>query len=140
MKPNRSLTEALETARLPEAALAFVNAGAPVARVQLVGFTPDRKPESSVAAGLLAHVPKASMEAPSAEDKPLVLPPGPVSMTFRVPADLPEALLRASMARKLRRLRPWTQQDIVTEAVREWLERNPEGLGRADTGGGKGGD
>ena len=48
-------------------------------------------------------------------------------MTFRVPADLPEALLRASMARKLRRLKPWTQQDIVTEAVREWLERNSGG-------------
>ncbi|MGE3312803.1 MAG: hypothetical protein AB7O66_22770 [Limisphaerales bacterium] len=68
------------------------------------------------------------MQPRSAEDAPPVLPPGPVSMTFRLPADLPEALLRASMARKLRRLRPWTQQDIVTAAVREWLNRNPEDL------------
>jgi hypothetical protein len=139
MKSNRSLTEALETAQLPEAALAFVNAGAPVARVQLVGPTSDPKPESRVAAGNLT-VPKTSMHLPSAEDAPPVLPPGPVSMTFRVPADLPEALLRASMARKLRRLKPWTQQDIVTTAIREWLERNPEGLGGEMLAGGKGGD
>jgi hypothetical protein len=61
-------------------------------------------------------------------------------MTFRVAADLPDALLRVSMARKLRRLKPWTQQDIVTTAVREWLERNSEGLGGGMLAGGKGGD
>lgn len=123
MKPNRSLTEALESARLPEAALAFVNAGATIARVQLVDPTSGLKPESPVAAGNVT-VPKASMQPTSAEGAPPALPPGPVSMTFRVPADIPEALLRASMVRKLRRLRPWTQQDIVTAAVRQWLERN----------------
>lgn len=126
MKPNRSLTEALETARLPEAALAFVNAGAPVGRVQLVGATTDGKPESPVEVGRLAQVPRRPMEPRTAEGAPPVLPPGPVSMTFRMPANLPETLLRVSMSRKLRRAKPWTQQDIVTAAVREWLERNEE--------------
>lgn len=125
MKPNRSLTEALESARLPEAALAFVNAGATIARVQLVDPTSGLKPESPVAAGNMT-VPKTLMQPTSTESAPPALPPGPVSMTFRVPADIPEALLRVSMARKLRRLKPWTQQDIVTEAIRNWLCTNGE--------------
>lgn len=127
MKPNRSLTEALESARLPEAALAFVNAGAPVARVQLVGATTDGKPESPVEAGRLDHVRRRPMETRTAEGAPPLLPSGPVSMTFRLPADLPETLLRVSMSRKLRRAKPCTQQDIVTTALREWLDRNADG-------------
>ena len=127
MKPNRSLTEALETARLPEAALAFVNAGAPAPRAQPASPDLTTKPETPVAARLLTNAPRTSTVTTGAEDVPSALPPGPVSMTFRMPADLPEALLRISMARKLRRLRPWTQQDIVTEAVKEWLDRNSDG-------------
>jgi hypothetical protein len=45
-------------------------------------------------------------------------------MTFRLPAELPSARLRAAMERKLRGEPPCTQQDIVAQAVREWLERN----------------
>ena len=44
--------------------------------------------------------------------------------TFRLPAELPSVLLRVAMERKLRGERPCTQQDIVAQAVREWLERN----------------
>jgi len=44
-------------------------------------------------------------------------------MTFRLPAELPDALLRASMDRKLRHVAPWTQQDIVAEALEAWLNR-----------------
>jgi len=45
-------------------------------------------------------------------------------MTFRLPAELPAALLCAAMERKLRGEIPCSQQDIVAQAVREWLERN----------------
>lgn len=121
MKPTRNLSEALQAARLPEVALAFVNAGAPAPRAQPTSPDADPKPETPVPAALVPNVPRMSIGSPSAEGTPPVLPPGPVSMTFRMPADLPEALLRASMTRKLRRLKPWTQQDIVTEAIREWL-------------------
>ena len=127
MKPMRSLSEALETARLPEAALAFVNTGAPAPRVQPASPDSDTKREPPMAARLVTNVPRTSTVTEPAEDVPAALPPGPVSMTFRLPADLPEALLRVSMARKLRRLKPWTQQDIVTVAVREWLDRNSDG-------------
>ena len=47
-----------------------------------------------------------------------------VSMTFRVPAELPGTLLRASADRKARRIRPFTQQEIMTEALSQWLKRN----------------
>lgn len=47
-----------------------------------------------------------------------------VSMTFRVPAELPSALVRASADRKARRIRPFTQQEILSEALVQWLKRN----------------
>jgi hypothetical protein len=33
-----------------------------------------------------------------------------------------EALSQASAERKLKRLAPYTQQDIIGEALRQWLE------------------
>ncbi len=45
-------------------------------------------------------------------------------MSFRLPAELPVALMRASMERKLRREKPFTQQEMVAQAVHEWLRRN----------------
>lgn len=51
-----------------------------------------------------------------------------VSMTFRLPADLPGRLIQVSAERKVRRETPFSQQDIVAEALREWLAaRDPGG-------------
>jgi hypothetical protein len=47
-----------------------------------------------------------------------------VSMTFRLPADLPAQLIRASAERRVTRELPASQQDIVAEALRDWLRRN----------------
>lgn len=47
-----------------------------------------------------------------------------VSMSFRLPEGLLEALLRAASERKIKRLRPFTQQEIVAEALSGWLKRN----------------
>jgi len=44
-----------------------------------------------------------------------------VSMTFRLPADLPGRLIQISAERKVRREAPFSQQDIVAQALREWL-------------------
>jgi hypothetical protein len=49
--------------------------------------------------------------------------PGSVSMTFRLPADLAARLIRAATERKLNRQRPFTQQEIVTEALSGWLSK-----------------
>lgn len=47
-----------------------------------------------------------------------------VSMTFRLPAEIPAALVKASADRKVRRERPYTQQEMVARALSEWLEKS----------------
>lgn len=61
--------------------------------------------------------------------RPAVEPPGPaprglVSLSVRVQASLAECLLKVAFERRLQRQRPHSQQDIVTQAVRQWLKRN----------------
>lgn len=48
-----------------------------------------------------------------------------INQTYRIPSDLAEAILRASMERKLKKAVPYTQQDIVAEALKQWLVNNP---------------
>ena len=48
---------------------------------------------------------------------------GIVSMTFRLPAKLAGQLDTVAAERKERRERPFNQQDIVAEALRQWLTR-----------------
>ncbi len=45
-----------------------------------------------------------------------------VSLTARVPAEIPLRLLRVSTERKISKVRPCTQQEIVAEALMEWLD------------------
>ena len=60
---------------------------------------------------------QATTDSPRIEDHP-------VSMTFRLPADLPGILVQVSAARKVRRQSPFSQQDIVAQALREWLTKH----------------
>jgi hypothetical protein len=46
-----------------------------------------------------------------------------ISVTFRLPADLAGKLLEASLRRKLRREEPFTQRDIIAEALLDWLKK-----------------
>ena len=46
------------------------------------------------------------------------------SMTVRLPADIPPKLLRAATDRKIAKQRPFTQQEIVAEALAQWLRKN----------------
>ena len=128
MNPKRTMSQALHTANLSAEAAAFVAAGAvgtTVASPPPPGPSPD--PHVSI---LPVAVPAA---APMSRESGFVHSPlpaerrAPVSMTFRLPAELPSALLRVAMERKLRGERPFTQQDIVAEALRAWLEQNAGG-------------
>lgn len=47
-----------------------------------------------------------------------------VSATFRLPANIPPVLLKASSERKIKKIQPYTQQDIVAEALTVWLKKN----------------
>ena len=127
MNPKRTMSQALHSVNLSAAAAAFVAAGAagnPVASIRPPELAPDSR----------ASLPPVPMPpaAPESESRALAfshspLPAerrAPVSMTFRLPAELPAALLRVAMERKLRGESPCTQQDIVAQAVREWLERH----------------
>ena len=50
--------------------------------------------------------------------------PGMVGLTTRIPAEISMALMAASMQRKIQRQTPFRHQDIVTEAITEWLRKN----------------
>ena len=55
------------------------------------------------------------------EESPL---PIRVPQTYRLPQRLVEDLARAAMERKIKRRKPWSQQDIVAEAIGEWLSQH----------------
>ena len=55
------------------------------------------------------------------EESPL---PIRVPQTYRLPQRLVEDLARAAMERKIKRRKPWSQQDIVAEAIGEWLSHH----------------
>jgi hypothetical protein len=125
MNPKRTMSQALHSVNLSAEAAAFVAAGA---AGRAVAATPPPAPAPAARVNLSpVTMPPA---APAASESAFVHSPlpadrrAPVSMTFRLPAELPSALLRVAMERKLRGEPPCTQQDIVAQAVREWLERN----------------
>ena len=47
-----------------------------------------------------------------------------VSQTYRLPRSLVNTLSRAANERKIARISPWSQQDIVAEALAMWLRTN----------------
>jgi hypothetical protein len=53
------------------------------------------------------------------------LPPsagrGRITVTVRLEPDVAEALSQASAERKMKRLEPYTQQDIIGDALKQWL-------------------
>ena len=69
---------------------------------------------------LASKKPAAARKAPTVAAPPAVL----VSQTYRLPADLIKELTITAVARKLERTPPWSQQDIVAEALREWLHKH----------------
>ena len=122
MNTKRTMSQALQTNNLGAEALAFVAAGAVTA--------PTTKSESAQTEAGSADAGKLTISAAPTVQPNFVSSPlpaerrAPVSITVRLPPELPPALLRVAMERKLRGEQPFTQQDIVAQAVREWLERN----------------
>jgi hypothetical protein len=113
------MSEALQASNLGAEAAAFVAAGAAGAAV---AATPPPAPAPAARANRSpVTVPVA---APTASESPFVHSPlpverrAPVSMTFRLPAELPSALLRVAMERKLRGEDLCTQQAIVAHPAR----------------------
>jgi hypothetical protein len=64
---------------------------------------------------------RQSAEAPGASE---VLDQVLVPVTIRLPHRVAQALRRAHLEQRLKHAKPDTQQEIVFEAVSEWLSRN----------------
>jgi len=126
-KNRRTLTEALCTGKLSEEALTFLAGTAPSPpRAQPPAFTtepPAPTPNPALPTNPSpVEVHPNPMPTLTLPQHPVVIP-AIVSMTFRLPASLVAQLARVSAERKLRRDRPFHQQDIVAEALRQWLGR-----------------
>ena len=65
----------------------------------------------------------ARVKTPKAEVLPATSV-GLVSMSVRLPPEIPEGLIRASAERKIKKEKPWTQQEIIAEALSEWLKKH----------------
>lgn len=113
------MSEALGS--LSDEALAFVSAGTPKAKPTVVAMAEPRPPTPSEVEP--AEKPE---RAPRKREKPAEVPfvSGLVSMTFRLPAELPAALIRAASDRKLKNERPCSQQEIVAEALTQWCRKH----------------
>ena len=122
---RKSLIEAVS----PEAR-DFIQAGTP--KSQFVQTDSEETAEEAPAMGLLetkAVEQRSEAEQPAkkrmpkqvteeGEESPL---PILVPQTYRLPQRLVEDLARAAIERKIKRRKPWSQQDIVAEAIGEWL-------------------
>lgn len=78
---------------------------------------PKAKPKAKPAPSKAEEKPKKEKAAPPKEERLVV-------MNTRIPESLSRDLFRASMERKLDKIEPYTQQDIVAEALRAWLKKN----------------
>ena len=116
MVQRRTLVQALQTSDLSEAAIAFLSGPTPQP-VEKNGHSP--KAESPVANAGTPSVVEAPADSGSQ---------GTVSVTFRLTAELSSRLLRVSLDRKLKRERPFTQQDIIAEALTRWLKNKDDSL------------
>ena len=127
---RRSMSAALQTVELPPEAIALIKEGSakPMSTPPaLVEPTPEKR-SNAVLEPEEAEAPErprpAKLRTPREKPEPMPVLASIVSMTIRVPVELPNALLRVSVERKLQRQRPFTQQEMVATAIREWLRRN----------------
>jgi len=68
--------------------------------------------------------PPATVASASDKPRPTSLGRSPrerVTLTVRLESDIVAALVRASAERKIRQETPYTQQDIISEALKQWL-------------------
>ena len=104
MKSRRPMNAALETVELPPEALSLIRQGTPQPQIEKPVLAPEpREPKR-----------------PKPEPMPNA---GLAFLSFRLPPEIAQALLTASLDRKLKRLRPWTQQEIAAEALSSWLRK-----------------
>ncbi len=96
----------------------FIEAGTPQTRKEPPA--PSEEPPPAPKEDQVAERKPAERRRQKAPELPTVL----ISQTYRLPTDLVKDLTRVAVERKLNRTAPWSQQDIVAEAVREWISKH----------------
>ncbi len=136
--PRRSMSQALQTVDLPPEAVALIREGNPTPKaahpiISRVETKPDTgEPQATDPARNASERPGrprsdnslARKGEKSRSNEALPLEEPTVSRSFRLPESLPPALLRAATERRINRVPPWTQEEIVTEAIQQWLKKN----------------
>lgn len=119
------MTDALQPQLKPELA-AIIKDGTPKPQTTLPVFVAPvvaAKPAEPQAVKPVEAAPQPQARGvspkPKANESPSL-----VSVNYRLPEHLPTALLKASVDRKVRKVSPATQQEIVAEALTQWLQAN----------------
>lgn len=138
---RRSMTAALQSAAdLPPEAIALIKAGTPKplsVTAPAVSEAPEPPPPATMppvaepSVETLGEV--EPVEFAPLQRRPRGRPKGSVSRpvetlgrlvgtSYRLPEDLVFRVMKASAERKIRKIQPWSQQDIVAEALNAWLQ------------------
>jgi hypothetical protein len=100
----------------------FIEAGTPKPQIGEIAPVPTPREKAPGPVGSdfgRVPSPKQRVEEPEPEVAvPLI------TQSYRLPVALVGTLVRESMERKIARRKPWSQQDIVTEALSEWLQKH----------------
>ena len=117
------MSAALVPPTVPPEALAIIQQGSPKPQVQSPAVTVDSVKVQ------VAPLPKQAEESlrpakVKVEKERGGEPVALVSVNFRLPATISPVLLKASSDRKIKKSHPFTQQDIVAEALTDWLKKN----------------
>ncbi len=124
------MSQALQTPSLSADEAAFISAATPKPTLvresaPLVAKpVPEPAPEVALAESPRPEVARPMKKPPREKQADFPAAAGLVSMTFRLPAEIPAGLIRASADRRLRRETPFSQQEIVAEALMQWLSKH----------------
>ena len=121
--PHRTMAEALKQPAMPPEALAIIAQGSPKPQTQnstvLVDSAKTQPTPAPTPAAEPERLAKSKAEKGREATNPVI-----VTATFRLPAIIPATLLKVSLERKMKNIHPFTQQDIVAEALTAWLQKN----------------
>lgn len=125
------MSAALKTAdSLTPEAMAFIKEGTPKPKVERPLLSPaPLKQEPEFIAPLAEAKPSESSKTPRSKileenDEAPAQVAGLVGLSFRVASQIHMALMQAAFDRKMKRQRPFTQQEIVSEALSLWLKKH----------------
>lgn len=111
------------TPKISPEAYALIKGGTPTPQTPAIVVAGSEKPQEKAAPQVARDsTTEPTKPRPQKEREPEIVSFTP--MTVRVPTRIPAALLKAASERKLKKARPFTQQDIVAEALQNWLQEN----------------